>query len=71
MKAEGSDTKLAIYVKEGCAAIEECDLQSECGTVVFCNPRTQTRLIRNRISGSIGSGIMATGKYCQLYAEKN
>ena len=23
MKAEGSDTKLAIYVKEGCAAIEE------------------------------------------------
>jgi len=26
MKAEGSDTKLAIYVKEGCAAIEECDL---------------------------------------------
>jgi len=51
--------------------IEECDMQSECGTVVFCNPRSTSRLVKNRICGSIGSGIMATGKQCRVMAEGN
>ena len=46
-------------------------MQSECGTVVFCNPRSHSILVKNRICGSIGSGIMATGKYCKVVAESN
>ena len=44
---------------------------SECGTVVFCNPRSHTKLIKNRICGSIGSGVMVTGKGARLLAEEN
>ena len=44
---------------------------SECGTVVFCNPRSNSKLIRNRICGSIGSGIMATGKHCKILVQEN
>lgn len=44
---------------------------SECGTVVFCNPRSQSKLLKNRICGSIGSGIMATGKNCKILVEDN
>jgi parallel beta-helix repeat protein len=46
-------------------------MQSECGTVVFCNPRSNTKLLKNRICGSIGSGIMATGKHCRIIVEEN
>ena len=61
--------RISYYIKEGKATIEECDMLSECGTVVFCNPRSNSKLIRNRICGSIGSGIMATGKMCKVLAE--
>ena len=66
-----SENKFAIYVKEGRATIEECDMLSECGTVVFCNPRSHTKLVKNNISGSIGSGVMVTGKGARILAEEN
>jgi parallel beta-helix repeat protein len=58
-------------VREGRATIEECDMLSECGTVVFCNPRSHTKLVRNVISGSVGSGVMVTGKGSRVMAEDN
>lgn len=66
-----SENKFAVYVKEGRATIEECDMMSECGTVVFCNPRSHTKLVRNLICGSMGSGVMVTGKGARLLAEDN
>jgi len=66
-----SENKFGIYVKEGRATVEECDMLSECGTVVFCNPRSHTKLVRNVICGSVGSGVMVTGKGARILAEDN
>ena len=46
-------------------------MMSECGTVVFCNPRSHTKLVRNIICGSVGSGVMVTGKGARILAEDN
>jgi parallel beta-helix repeat protein len=66
-----SENKFGIYIKEGRATIEECDMMSECGTVVFCNPRSHTKLVRNVVCGSVGSGVMVTGKGARILAEDN
>jgi len=66
-----SENKFAVYVKEGRCTIEECDMLSEAGTVVFCNPRSHTKLVRNVVCGSIGSGVMVTGKGARILAEDN
>lgn len=46
-------------------------MMNELGTVVFCNPRSHTKMVKNRISRSVGSGIMVTGKGARLLAEEN
>jgi parallel beta-helix repeat protein len=66
-----NENKFGIYVKEGRATIEECDMLSECGTVVFCNPRTHSKLVRSVVCGSVGSGVMVTGKGARILAEDN
>ena len=66
-----NENKFGIYVKEGRATIEECDMLSECGTVVFSNPRTHTKLVRSIVCGSVGSGVMVTGKGARILAEDN
>jgi parallel beta-helix repeat protein len=70
-RIHSSEQKFGVYIKEGRATIEECDMMSECGTVVFCNPRSHTKLVRNIICGSVGSGVMVTGKGARILAEDN
>jgi len=69
--AKEQENKFSVYVKEGRATIEECEMISEAGTAVFCNPRSHTKLIMNRIGGSIGSCVMVTGKGARLLAQDN
>jgi hypothetical protein len=68
VESEETRGECAVFIKEGRATIEECDLSSEVGNAVLCNQRTHTKIITNRISNTFKNGILASGKGARLLA---